>query len=152
MNRTFLLAAAVVACIGAAAITSCENVGLDSPKESEPRTPPAPLLRGTTIMYTGDEDHSISMPAAEEMIAAFQAANPFETYGWYFGRVAMEQLLAQSGAVGLRIYGGFKPDGHFSPVIFGVNGQGKDINRGGLSKSPIDSVGVAEMSFPCPPC
>ena len=151
MKISSLFSVTAVVCSLTIVIFSCGKTGLDSSKGSEPETPPVQLPKGTAIMFTGEEDHYISLQAAEEMMTAFQAADAFETYAWYFGRVAIEQLLAQSGAVGLRIYGGFTSNGQFSPVIFGVTTQGNDIVGGGLSKSLSDSIIVAELAVPCPP-
>ncbi len=154
MKKTLLSVIAVV-CISAIAIISCEKVSVGSTEKTEPSSPELSIMEvnGTEVLYTGKEDHSITLQGAKEMMTAFQSNNPFETYGWYFGREAIEWLLAQDGAVGLRIYGGFKPNGQFSPVILGVDAQGKDIYRGGsgLYKSLSDTVGVLERAFPCPP-
>lgn len=157
MKRTLLSVLAVV-CISALAIISCEKLSIGSTENTEPNSPKLSLIEvnGTEVLYTGKENHSFPVQAGKEMMAAFQADNPFETYGWYFGREAIEWLLAQDGAVGIRIYGGFKPNGQFSPVILGVDAQGKDIYivRDGLYKSLIDSTStrMIEMAYPCPPC
>ena len=69
----------------------------------------------------------------------------------YFGKEAIERLLNQEGAVGLRIYGGINPDGEFTPVLMGVPADGNDINGIGLEKALGDSVIILEMAVPCPP-
>lgn len=152
MKRTLLSVLAVV-CISAIVIISCEKVSVGSTENTEPNSPKLSLIEvnGTEVLYTGKENHSFPVQAAKEMMTAFQSNNPFETYGWYFGREAIEWLLAQDGVVGIRIYGGFKPNGQFSPVILGVDAQGKDIYRGGsgLYKSPSDSTRILERAFPC---
>ena len=155
MKKILTISLAVV-CVSAIAIISCEKVSVGSTEKTELNSPQLSLMEvdGTAIRFTGKEDHSFPVQAGKEMMTAFQADNPFETYGWYFGREAIEWLLAQDGAVGLRIYGGFKPNGQFSPVILGVDAQGKDIYRGGsgLYKSPLNSPRLLEKAFPCPPC
>lgn len=152
MKKILIISLAVV-CISAITITSCEKVSTGSTIKTEPNSPQLSLMAvdGTAALFTGKEDHSFPVQAAKEMMTAFQADNPFETYGWYFGREAIEWLLVQDGAVGLRIYGGFKPTGQFSPVILGVDAQGKDIYQGGsgLYKSPPDSTRILERAFPC---
>jgi len=157
MKRTLLSILAVV-CIPALVIISCEKISIGSDEKTEQSSPRLSLmeLNRPAALYTGKEDHSITVQAGKEMMDAFQADNPFETYGWYFGREAIEWLLAQDGAVGIRIYGGFKPNGQFSPVILGVDAQGKDIyiNIDGLYKSLSDSTStrMLEVAYPCPPC
>ncbi len=142
----FVVALAVVS-------ISCEKTATEGAGSPEPATPRLGLMKGTDVMFTGEEDHSITLAAAEQMMAAFQADNPYDTYGWSFSRKAIELLLAQEGCVGIRIYGGLNQDGQFSPVLFGVTAKGGDIGGGGLSKALSDStvVGSMELSAPCPP-
>lgn len=102
------------------------------------------------LHFTGMEDHSISLEYAREMITAFREENPNVEYGWYFGREAIEKILAQTGAVGLRIYGGLKEDGTFRPVLFGVSANGNDIDGIKLNNTLEDSVIILEFPMPCP--
>ena len=152
MKRTLHSVLAVV-CVSAIAIISCEKVSVGGTVKTEPNSPQLSIMEvnGAAALFTGKEDHSYPVQAAQEMMAAFQSDNPFETYGWYFGREAIEWLLAQDGAVGIRIYGGFKPTGQFSPVILGVDAQGNDIGiySDGLYKSLSDSTRILERAFPC---
>lgn len=116
-------------------------------------TSTGPVATKTTgAHFDGAEDHSISRFDADEMIDAFQADNPFTTYGWYFGREAIERLLARPGAVGIRIYGGRNPDGSFSPVGVAVDSKGIplfDTLKKTMDGGPDD--GIMDRTDPCPP-
>lgn len=135
------------------AILSCGQTVTEGSDTPDSDTPKLGLMKEMGVMFTGEEDHSITLAAAEQMMTVFQKDNPYKTYAWYFSRKAIEQLLAQEGCVGIRIYGGLKQDGQFSPVLFGVAPEGKDLVGGGLSKAIFDSTGVGpmEVAIPCPP-
>lgn len=133
-------------------VAQCEN-----PTTADADMAPASLDetafgKTTTTHFTGTEDHSITAQDAQQMMNNFRADNPFQAYGWYFGREAYEYLLANPEAVGIRIYGGRKADGSFSPVIIGVDSNGKDLIKS-LQKSSSDPLdnGLREKAFPCPP-
>jgi hypothetical protein len=102
-------------------------------------------------MFTGEENHAITIELAEQMTTAFQKENPFDAHGWFFGRKAIESVLAQDACIGIRFYGGYSSDGHFSPVIFGVTTSGADIGQGTLQKTLSRPVIILEMATPCPP-
>ncbi len=143
------LCAIALITIGSIAFIGCEWAGSEDEAESYL------LLQVSNdspdAVFTGKEDHTISLAAAQQMMAAFRDENPDETYGWYFGKEAIERLLNQEGAVGLRIYGGINPDGEFTPVLMAVPADGNDINGIGLEKALGDSVIILEMALPCPP-
>jgi len=91
-------------------------------------------------MFTGQEDHSITAEDAKAMTGAYESMHSGSPYAWTFGRDAVEKILDQPGVVGLRIKGGMK-DGKFSPVLVGVDKDGKEI-PGGV---------IMELGLPCPP-
>ncbi len=91
--------------------------------------------------YSGNEDHAIFLEEAAKMTSSYRAENPEGPYAWYFGKKAIEKILAQEGCVGIRIYGGVNETGHISPVIVGVLSSGANLAKGEL----------AERAPPCPP-
>ncbi len=137
------------------AIMSCGQTVTEGSDTPDYDTPKLGLMKEMGVMFTGEEDHSITLAAAEQMMTAFQKDNPYKTYAWYFSKKAVEQLLTYERCVGIRIYGGLKQDSQFSPVIFGVNSEGKDLVGGGLSKAVSDStigpMDPIEVAIPCPP-
>lgn len=151
--KRLLIPVILFAGIFAIAIISCERATTESADNPELTAPQPVLMKETDVMFTGGEDHSITQATAKQMMAAFQKDNPYDTYGWYFGRKAIENLFANEECVGIRIYGGLKADGQFSPVVFGVNAKGNDLIGGGFFKALYDSLGMGalDIAFPCPP-
>ncbi len=91
---------------------------------------------------TGKEDHSISLADAAKFTARFRAkAEKGTVIGGYFGRDAIEKILAQEGCIGIRYYFAETDDGKPTLVLVGVDADGNDMAKGVL----------AEVSWPCPP-
>lgn len=131
----------------------CNAVDSANTTDDLATSPTQELTKGSELMFSGYEDHDIDMDAAEKMMADFRENNQYEAYGWAISRMAVEDLLGQAGAVGLRIYGGLDEDGEFSPVIFAVDSLGYDLPRRGLEKQ-LDMGPTSkpkEMLAPCPP-
>lgn len=92
--------------------------------------------------YTGNEDHSISLPEAANLTKAYRIASASDVVlGHYFGKNAIEKALAQPGCVGIRMYYGKHKDGSPAMVIVGVDNKGNDITSGL----------ICQKSVPCPP-
>lgn len=92
--------------------------------------------------YTGNEDHSISLPEAVGLTKAYRIASaPDAVLGHYFGKNAIAKALAQPGCVGIRMYYGKHKDGSPAMVIVGVDNKGNDITSGL----------ICQRSIPCPP-
>lgn len=73
-------------------------------------------------------DHRISRDEASGLIQAFQAkASPGEHRASAFNRSAFEQLLAQPGAAGIRIYRAQHADGSPTMVMVAVDQAGEDL-------------------------
>ncbi|MFB0516695.1 MAG: hypothetical protein ACETWG_08825 [Candidatus Neomarinimicrobiota bacterium] len=153
--QRFLLPALILTGVLTVAIIGCGKEPTDGSTDArnpELNAPQTVLTKETDVIFTGEEDHSITLQAAQVMMTAFQDDNPYNVYAWYFSKAAVQKLLAQEGCVGIRIYGGLNQDNQFSPVVFGVTAPGDDIG-GRLSKALLDSTGVGpmEQSIPCPP-
>lgn len=94
------------------------------------------------LMYTGKEDHNISLEEASEMTRAFrEQAGPDAVIGGYFGRDALLTILTQDGAVGMRFYYALNEEGIPHIVLVGVGAQGNDMTEGM----------IAERNNNCPP-
>lgn len=85
-------------------------------------------------------DHRITLQQAVEMTHAYQAAHKGEVRAWWFSREAIDALLAEPDAAGIRIYLGAGPTGP-TPVICPTDKDQRDMTGGYL----------AELSRPCPP-
>lgn len=92
--------------------------------------------------FTGKEQHSISLDEAARMTARYrEKVEKGAIIGGYFGREAIEKILAQEGCVGIRYYYAEKDDGTPTLVLVGVDKEGNDLVHGAVS----------ELSWPCPP-
>jgi len=100
------------------------------------------LLVAQSLPLTGHENFSISLSDAKTLTANFRNANPnAAVWGEYFGKDALQTVLNQAGADGIRIYYGTKSDGIPVLVLVGVNSNGQDLTAGPLM----------EEGYPCPP-
>ena len=94
-------------------------------------------------MYTGNENHQISLADAAALTANYR--QQFETNDYikaeFFGKQAVENLLNQNGCAGLRIYYGKDELNVSKLVIVGVNSSGNDMTQGS----------ILEFGLPCPP-
>lgn len=86
------------------------------------------------MSFTGSENHHITLPEAAEMTANFRNNHPGETLGYFFGRDAIQAILAQPGCVGIRIYNGQDANGDRNLVITGVDASENDIYTGELAE------------------
>ena len=79
----------------------------------------------------------ISYELAGKMIKDFNDANPTEIYCFTVGRNVIDQVLAQPGSVGLRLYRAINEEGKTTIVYAGVDADGKTI----LNYPGIDETG-----------
>lgn len=73
------------------------------------------------------------------MTAAYRLANPGTIKGRFFGRDILEELLAQEGCMGIRIYYGLDDDAIPQLVLVGADANENDM---------LDLV--VDTSTPCP--
>lgn len=90
---------------------------------------------------TGNEAGPISNEEAQLWIHNFENSVPQGTIlSHLFGRNIVDQVLAQPGCKGLRIYNAEDSQAVRKLIIYGVDSQNNDLT----------SV-IAEFSMPCPP-
>lgn len=92
-------------------------------------------------LFTGFEDHSISLEEAIEYVTRYQADDNGKNYGGYFGSEAIRQILDQDDCVGFRYYYARDENGNKCLVVVGVDRYGTDMVNGHL----------AERTVICPP-
>lgn len=91
-------------------------------------------------MFTGDENHEITLSQGAAMTKAYRDANPGQTLGHYFGRDIIEEILGQTGCVGMRIYYGLEGTSAGKELILvGVNSSGNDLTSGTLGDRSFKS-------------
>lgn len=92
-------------------------------------------------MFTGSEDHRISLEEASEMTARYrETITNGETIGGFFGVEIIKSILDQDNCVGIRYYYAINETGKKVLVLTGVNSNGDDLYEGIL----------AEFSSGCP--
>lgn len=91
------------------------------------------------MAFDGTEGGEITLDQGAAMTAQYRRLNPNTTIAHFFGKDILNQLLAQDGCEGIRMYYGVDSDGKKQLVLVGADGSENDIT--GL---------VADLSFPCP--
>ncbi len=89
-----------------------------------------------------DSSHRISLEQAVELTKRYRESekSPIGPWALDVGE-ELRELLAQPGVTGIRVYMGTKTDGAVTPVMVGIDNDGKDITQGL----------ILEEFLPCPP-
>lgn len=83
-------------------------------------------------MFTGNEDHDISLSAASAMTKNYrETISTGGVIAHYIGKSDLIELLNQTNCVGMRIYYGLD-NGAKELVFVGVNASGNDLYTGKL--------------------
>jgi hypothetical protein len=93
------------------------------------------------MSFTGNENHTISLLDAADLTANYRSSHPGAVKGFFYGKTAISDIIAQDDCVGIRIYFGEDSLGNPQLVICGVLANEDDIDDGLL----------AELGRPCPP-
>lgn len=87
------------------------------------------------MSFDPNQNHSISLPDASALTAAYRAANPNQLIGGFFGKKAIADILAQSECVGLKFYFAIK-NGNPVLVCCGAKADQNDLFDGLLAEAP----------------
>lgn len=98
---------------------------------------------GKRMMFSGYENHDIPLDLASQWTKNFRTANPGPNIikAHFFGKEAIDKILAQKECAGIRIYYALDEVGKKHLIVTGAREDGSDIYNGLL----------AERSFMCPP-
>lgn len=91
------------------------------------------------MAFNGKEGGQISLTSAAEMTAEYRAQNPGKTKGHFYGKDALNELLDQTGCMGIRIYYAIDSSGKKELVLVGVDSNEDDM----LNM-------IVDISSPCP--
>ena len=92
-------------------------------------------------MFTGNEDHDIPLADAAAMTKLYRSSVPAGSHkGGFFGKAAIESVLAQTNCVGIRYYHGIDSRGEPVIILVGVDANENDLHTGQ----------VLEFAIPCP--
>ncbi len=92
------------------------------------------------FLLTGREEHHIALSDAIRLTANVRSVTgPDAVRSFFYGRRALDRILAQSSCVGIRAYYGLQPDGSPTFVLTGVTPDGADIVDGVLTQDAASS-------------
>jgi hypothetical protein len=95
------------------------------------------------MSFTGSEDHSISLEDAAALTKNYRnASESGAIIAEFFGKEALEGILAQERCVGIRCYYGKKDDGSPALVLVGADANENDL---------LDEDKIVQAGDPCPP-
>jgi len=93
------------------------------------------------MSFTGNEDHSITLADAAVLTKKYRDSVAAGTrIAGFFGRAAIEAILAQADSVGIRYYHGINDRSEPVLVLVGADADENDLYQGVL----------AEAAMPCP--
>jgi len=96
------------------------------------------------MSFTGNEGAFITLTDAATLTANYRSGQLNPTLGHFLGISKLQDLLAQTGCVGLRIYYGIDSEtGSKEIVVVGVDEDENDILDG---TEPL----ILDQSVPCP--
>jgi len=70
--------------------------------------------------FTGNENHAITLAEAAVMTKNYRNQNPGDILGVFYGKIAIEPVLAQPGCVGIRYYNAIN-NNNPTVVLIGVD-------------------------------
>lgn len=93
------------------------------------------------MTLTGNENHDFPLDTASQWTANYRnSITPGTPIAHCFGKSAIQEIFAQEGCVGMRIYYALDSTGKKQLIVVGVDSSGNDLYNGLL----------AERSFVCP--
>ena len=93
--------------------------------------------------FTGNEGAPIALAQAGEWTKNYRSENPGATQGHFFGRVILEQLLAEGGSKGIRFYYGLDGEGQRQLLAVAADAAQNDLLG--------DECIIADDSWTTPP-
>lgn len=101
-----------------------------------------PPVGASQLEFNGERrDHRISLEHAVPMVERYRERHPDGIHASMFDRAIFDDILAQAGCTGIRMYYAEGTDGAQTLVLVGVDARGNDLYRGLLG----------EWGSPCPP-
>jgi hypothetical protein len=105
------------------------------------------------MSFNRKEGKPIPLGQAVKWVKTYQKKNPKLPKGYFFGKEVIEQLLKESGCMGIRIYMGEDDNGVLHPVLVGARADQSNILPKNLAAT--ESTGGAPQvindSKQCPP-
>jgi hypothetical protein len=101
-------------------------------------------------LFNSEVGDPMDLEMARQWAANYRDKNPDDTRGHFFGSEIIQQILAEDGCVGIRIYYALDEKGEKKLLLVGVDGAGNNLLP--LEGASLDGGGntIADYSFPCP--
>ncbi len=110
------------------------------------------MAQPTNPTYNGSDGGRIDLTTARQWVKNFRDANPAagEVRSHYFGSDILNQILAQPGCTGIRVYYAIDNNKEKQLLIIGVDNNGANMLPASSGLVPGD-ISIMDNSFPCPP-
>jgi hypothetical protein len=94
----------------------------------------------------------ITLETANRWTANYRRENQNDTEAHFFGNEIIKQILAEEGAVGIRMYYSIDDNGRKQILLVGTDAKGEDLMPSSSSnaKTEGDTNVVVDASYPCP--
>lgn len=132
-------------------VVSCEEPGI-SEVPVNPETVQQFSANEAMSGYTfnGSEGDPIPLDMANRWIARFKNASPSGTQAHFFGHEIIQEILAQDGCTGIRIYYGIDDSGNRQLMLVGATSDGSNIIPSETFRTQDGGGIIGDASFPCP--
>lgn len=104
------------------------------------------------------ESQRITLAEAVDLTQRYRKAAPASEHSGFWWAEGIQQVLAQPGCIGVRIYHGLGADGTYQPVIVGVDEKFNDITAvakprraAGVATASAGDAVLLDQHYPCPP-
>lgn len=81
-------------------------------------------LTAKPVAQIGEE---IGLELGTQMVKTYQEANPTDVQSYLIGREIIDQILAQPGCAGIKLFNAYNELGEKTLVYIGVNAEGKSL-------------------------
>jgi hypothetical protein len=94
----------------------------------------------------------ITLETANRWTANYRRENQNDTEAHFFGNEIIKQILAEKGAVGIRMYYSIDDNGRKQILLVGTDAKGEDLlpSSNSNAKTEVDTNVIVDMSYPCP--
>ena len=103
-------------------------------------------------MFAGTEGESIALDLSRRWVGNYNSINPGRIQAHFFGYELINQILSQSGCVGIRAYYALNDAGVQQLLLVGVNGRGSNLLPLSSTVGRVSGGGgtIGDASLPCP--
>lgn len=124
---------------------SCEEKMSD-----EVRLPSTPNARIIDYTLDGSEGGAISLETFQKWSGNYNQESPDGNQAHFFGREIINQILAEEGCVGIRMYYALDDNGNRQILLVGVDSKGNDLLPSAGGRIADGGNTIADVSYPCP--